>query len=748
MRRVLTCLLLLFCGVTFYALQGERYANEGIAWYQRGDYDKAISQFLAADRSAGGKVPEYHYWLGRLYFAKADTVDARAWLDRYVASGDREYRDKVDAYYRIIRRQQSIFTDVSVRPMPSYVNSRSSDYGAVTDPEGKYLYFTSLRPDRLGKENIWRVELFRSGYGKPEVVKGLSSDKNESFGSFSSDGSTAWLAGNFEPGKLDGDLYSVMKSGGWSVPQNMSALNSPQVDLQPMVYRDSLLFFASSREGGLGGLDIYVSQKVNGVWTVPQNLGPTVNTAGNEQTPFLDADGNTLYFASNGHPGFGGYDIFKTYWIGNTWQNWSVPENLGLPLNSTRNDRYFFHIPATNEGYISSDRMVSGFEKIYQVNFQYSEQPSYIVLNEAGEMISQPIAVERPLAGQEAEEETLVAKTTEFPELGKPQAMEEEVQTIVPPEQPSEPVHQTVETDQPAAGKELPEDKPMIVADFRPLEKPAESGTTELYLQPPSQENLGQIEEPPAVAKLPVQQPPYQEQPAILPPEHPESNLELIPTEKPEGVPGIEPAVSSHKVRFRGTVTDLEGHPVLSNVEVTGVTEGVRNRNIVITSGLGEFDTELRWAPSWDVVVNEGGYLIYSETVDLEPETEAVNLNIFLKKLEKKKAIAFGSIFFADKSADLTPEEKKALDDVVLTLLNNPSIKVKVSGHAYDTGTPRMNLDLSDQRAKIVVDYLISKGIDKKRLRWEGFGNNQPIYGLTDESESGKNRRVEIEVIK
>ncbi|MGC9362689.1 MAG: OmpA family protein, partial [Candidatus Syntrophosphaera sp.] len=329
MKKTAVFIAMLFIMVCFYAqigLSGSRYAQDGIEYYERGDYERAIKEFLSANHSANDRVPEYHYWLGRLHIAIADTANAMRWFDKYMASDDEAYRDQVDDYLRIIQRQKEIFARVNLRPMPGYINSGNSDYGAVTDPQKKYLYFTSMRPASKDKENIWRAEIFRAGYGRPQLVEELSTDKNESFGCFNSNGSSAWVFGNYEKDKLDGDIYRVGKNEGWSRPENAIQFNSPQVDTHPMLFRDRYFFFSSSRDGGFGGMDIYVSERIGGAWTEPVNLGPQINTAGNEQTPFLDHDGKTLFFASNGHPGFGGYDIFKAYHISTGWQDWSLPE--------------------------------------------------------------------------------------------------------------------------------------------------------------------------------------------------------------------------------------------------------------------------------------------------------------------------------------------------------------------------------------------------------------------------------------
>lgn len=399
-------------------LQGERYAISGIEYYQRGDYRSAINDFLAADRSASGKVPNYHFWLGRLYIAQGDTLNALGWLNRYLASEDNEFRQDSQNYLKIINRQDRIFEKVGLRQMASYLQSRNSDYGAVVTPDGKYLYYTSLSPTRTDKENIWRSERLATGWGRPYPVEELNTDKNEAIGSFSLDGKTAYIFGNYKRGQIDGDIFKSTYVGGrWSTPQAIDEVNSPQVEAHPFVYQDSLMFFTSSRDGGLGEFDIYVSEYLDGKWGEPINLGPQINTPGSEQTPFLDYDGRTLFFASDRHPGFGGYDLFKAVKIGDSWQDWSIPENLGLPLNSIRNDRYFFHTRDSNEALIASDRRADGFEKMLNLSLVYSSPPSYIVQDpETGEQVTVVITPEGDYKeGEEpVTEEPVVVKVPEY----------------------------------------------------------------------------------------------------------------------------------------------------------------------------------------------------------------------------------------------------------------------------------------------------------------------------------------------
>ncbi|MEQ8338929.1 MAG: OmpA family protein, partial [Cyclobacteriaceae bacterium] len=132
----------------------------------------------------------------------------------------------------------------------------------------------------------------------------------------------------------------------------------------------SRIIFASTRQGGYGGMDLYMTQ-INhlGDWGVPQNLGSTVNTPFNENGPYLAPDGKTLYYASTGHPGYGGTDIFSSTFEDNKW---SRPLNLGAPLNSEGDDTQFT-ISAAGKAYFASSRLDPNNYDLFEV-----ELPDYL----------------------------------------------------------------------------------------------------------------------------------------------------------------------------------------------------------------------------------------------------------------------------------------------------------------------------------------------------------------------------------
>ena len=619
--------------VNTFAMKGERYAVDGMEYYQRGEYRDAIAKFKLANNAADSTEPTYFFWLGRLYIAVNDIPSAYEWFNRYIDSGATEHRTEINQYLQILDRQTKIFSQFDVHNMPKYIYSWNSDYGAIMSPDQKYVYFTSLSPAKYEKENIWRAERFANGWGKPYLVESLSTDKNEALGSFSLDGKTAYLFGNFEKGKLDGDIYkSTFDGKKWSEPVNLLQVNSDQVDVHPYVYNDKWMFFSSSREGGFGGMDIWVSEFENGMWNTPVNLGPRVNTSGNEQTPFLDYDGRTLIFASDTHPGFGGYDLFKVVHLSDNWADWSIPENLGLPANSIRNDRYFYHSKDSNIGFISTDRKAQNFEKFVATNFTFTTPPSYLEKDpDTGEIISHDVIED------------------------------------VPPE--------VVTTDGPKPGDVTSGDVPAV------------------------------------------------DKPAVVVP---------------------EPVVEILYAQVFGRVRDEDGTPIQTTIEFTTIVKKETRRITADTDSLGFYKINLPHADYYDVVVNEEGYNLYS--TQLKPFDADHFLMIELRKLVEEKVFVLENVQFEFDKSRLTEASLEILNDTVITLLNNPGLKIEISGHTCNMGSAAYNQGLSERRAKSVYEYLISKGVEESRLSYKGYGLTQPM--VSNEFLAGRirNRRVEFKV--
>src|SRR5690606_35751045 len=131
---------------------------------------------------------------------------------------------------------------------------------------------------------------------------------------------------------------------------------------------DSIMVLHADREGGHGGADLYVSfRRDDGTWSEPLDLGPDVNTPGHEITPYLAADGVTLYFSSDGRGGLGGHDVFVTRRLDDTWQRWSEPENLGPRVNTDGFDAYFVAPAVDDYAYLASTTDATGSVDIFRV---------------------------------------------------------------------------------------------------------------------------------------------------------------------------------------------------------------------------------------------------------------------------------------------------------------------------------------------------------------------------------------------
>lgn len=173
------------------------------------------------------------------------------------------------------------------------------------------------------------------------------------------------------------DLYmSYTADSVWSIAQSFGAtINTPAYEGMPSLSPDNRdLYFVSDREGGYGGLDIWVSRFEDGLWQLPRNLGPSINTPGDETAPLIHIDNRTLYFSSDGHTGMGGADLYYCRRIDDTI--WSPPINLGYPINTTANENSISITLDGTRAYLASDRdSLEGNYDIYETRLPAGLQP-------------------------------------------------------------------------------------------------------------------------------------------------------------------------------------------------------------------------------------------------------------------------------------------------------------------------------------------------------------------------------------
>ena len=237
------------------------------------------------------------------------------------------------------------------------VNTERSEYYPTLSISDSLLVFT--RMSNTG-ENFVKAAFTNNHFSQAEIVEGsINRQALKGAATVSSDGEYLIFAGDFfEKGYGSYDLYiSYSTPDGWSEPENLGEnINSPYWESAPSISPDSrTLYFSSDRPGGYGGRDLYMSIKQpNGRWGKAVNLGSTINTNGNELYPYIHADNQTLYYTSDGLPGYGKTDLYITRKTG--IDEWSVPENLGYPINTIEDEGSICISSDGSTAYYASDR--------------------------------------------------------------------------------------------------------------------------------------------------------------------------------------------------------------------------------------------------------------------------------------------------------------------------------------------------------------------------------------------------------
>jgi outer membrane protein OmpA-like peptidoglycan-associated protein/tetratricopeptide (TPR) repeat protein len=258
------------------------------------------------------------------------------------------------------------------------INSVHSEYFPAITIDNDELVFTrrvnSINEDFYSarRENgVWRKATSLAG--------NINTNMNEGAQNISQDGQWLVFTGcNFPNSYGSCDLYiSYYTPNGWSEPENLGRINTDAWESAPSLSPDKRdLYFASSRPGGYGGVDIYVSRRLpNGRWSEPENLGPEINTIGDEGCPFIHADNQTLYFTSNGHLGYGGDDLYMSKKQPDG--KWGKAINLGYPINTIENEGSLVVAADGKTAYYASDRADSrGGLDIYTFELRDDVRPA------------------------------------------------------------------------------------------------------------------------------------------------------------------------------------------------------------------------------------------------------------------------------------------------------------------------------------------------------------------------------------
>lgn len=552
------------------------------------------------------ELPEVYLYQGEMQF------DA-GWYDKSILSLETFLKSKpkgqkLDMAERILANAK--FADDAVKnPVPfdpknmgSNINSKNSEYFPGITADGEFFIYTRRIDGQMPQEDFFISKLQEDGSWGPSYNLGppVNTPENEGSVSISTDGQFIFFAACNRTKKhtLQGkeglgnpmdiypgcDLYfSRLEGDKWSIPRHLGiTVNSREWESTPSLSFDGMtLYFASTRPGGYGGSDIWKTQWMGNGFGEPINLGPKINTAGNEQTPFIHPDNQTLYFSSNGRPGMGGFDFY--YSRTNDSGNWQDPVNLGYPINT------------------------SGDEK-------------GLLVNRTG-----------------------------------------------------------------------------TLAYFSSDDRPEGMGGVDIY------------------------------------------QFELYPEARPQVLSYVKAIV----------VDDATGEPLTATAELLSLENGKSVLKTTTNAKTGSFLIVLKANSDYALNVSKEGYLFHSENFALKQsgESDPFLIEVRLKKLKVDEHVVLNNVFFDVDKYDLKPESKVEMDKLLAFLEANPKLRIEIGGHTDNTGNPQDNQTLSENRAKSVYNYLVSQGIDPKRLTYKGYGATKPIAPNDSEEGRKKNRRTEYRIL-
>ena len=311
-----------------------------------------------------------------------------------------KYKDDIKKTIRLLSKAEN---RISINPLGININTATDEWDPNVSTDGKYLYYSaSHRAGGKGNSDIWIAEFDGKNWVNPKNFESnINTEKSETIDNISLDGNKLLLSGDFMGTYGKFDIYMLEQDeNGWGQLRHIPRpINSQYTDEAANLSADGqVMLFTSDRPGAIGdfrefntqifngsimgNMDIYVSQKKDGVWQEPINLGDVINTPFAERSPYLHPDGKTLYFSSDGHYGLGGLDVYKTVRLNDsTWTDWSEPINLGKEINSILDDwGYKISLNGDSAYFAAYNRTIGqGGWDLYSISLPTDVQPEELI---------------------------------------------------------------------------------------------------------------------------------------------------------------------------------------------------------------------------------------------------------------------------------------------------------------------------------------------------------------------------------
>jgi len=344
-------------------------------YYDKHLYDKEIEAYKSIVEINPNYRPEIWFYKALTEYKIGRYDDSVESFTKYFETEPENYLQTIHYFDRARFSAQAVAKplDVEFEALSDSVNSPFDEYRVSLTADDSIMIFTRLlplTPDAQPQEDIYLSRSHNSTWSLAKAAGSiLNTADNEGAQTISADGISIIFTACNRPNSFGScDLYFTFKTHkGWAPVKNLGKpISSPYWESQPSLSADGrTLYFVSNRPGGFGGQDIWVSKlDAKGYWSNPLNLGSKINTGGNEISPFIHLDNQTLYFASDSLIGLGGYDLFMARRENDN--SWQTPQNLGFPINS-HNDEISLVIDTKGAwAYFSADKVLGKGKDIYR----------------------------------------------------------------------------------------------------------------------------------------------------------------------------------------------------------------------------------------------------------------------------------------------------------------------------------------------------------------------------------------------
>lgn len=363
------------------------------------DYFNAAEENIKSAAPIKAQLADYDFYLGKAYENNEKYLDAIAQFESYLKNELPDtLRSVVKHQVEVCRnsaQQLSKGTIAGTANLSEPVNSAASEYAPFLPLDESFIVYAYCGPKSKGgkqkvpgkpdEKGIYFEDIYisyKNGEGKfdaPKPIDILNTTGNDAPVYISHDGQKLYLFRN--DGAGSGDIYvSYLKGTEWTAAERMKGINSNFWEGSICFTPDEkYAYFSSERPNGVGGRDIWIAQRTpDGSYAGALNLSTEINSPFDEDAPYITADGKTLFFSSNGHGSTGGYDIFRSDFKNGKW---STPYNIGKPVNTNQDDKYYWVSADGQRAYYSSERKGGfGLQDIYLVEPGMFGRPTTLVM--------------------------------------------------------------------------------------------------------------------------------------------------------------------------------------------------------------------------------------------------------------------------------------------------------------------------------------------------------------------------------